>query len=366
MRQMRFTVLLLITALILGGCNPSEGTIVVDLFVIGASSNQEANIRSALDEWMDEHPGVDVAERERIRNEDFMNLAVMGTDHLPDVFITDCLNGRVLAEEGLVMDISEYAEDVGAFTYDGSVYAFPVMKTYSLIVYDPDLWSQGDPVGFLSDQGYSAAAEYLSLSLADDWGQDWLGHMVEGDMSTGFCDREFVERLSSARDEMRNFISYEEPEQMYEDFSSGSCAAVFVSGDAIYGLMDYVRINNPSLYGRIKFDSDDNGSVLGGCQYGVFINAGLSGEDMDNCIDLAGRISDSGFGGLYEEMGIEFSLTDSSNSRRILTQCFNPAFWGNASDMCFNNPEYYSMSPYELANDLQNCYERDYLLEYYG
>ena len=106
-----------------------EAVIVVDIGVrSGSFENGVADIEDRLRLWEMEHPQYEIRERDRIRDWDFVNLAVMGTDHLPDIFIADYYNGEKLAVTGSVKDISDIdpAHDGNVFTVNGSIYAFSV------------------------------------------------------------------------------------------------------------------------------------------------------------------------------------------------------------------------------------------------
>ena len=361
------TVWLLITV-ILSGCNrkPADGiTVDIGLIYPDATPSVEApidQVRADLAEWESLHPDVNVDQRIRLCNDDFSYLAVIGTEHMPDVFITDCLTGRLLAQAGLVMDLTDYAEDVDVFTFDNCVYAFPVLReSVSVIVYDPENWSRGDSVGYSSEGGLSVADNYLSSVLSDDEGQEWFDHMTHYDLEASFTDDLFVERYATIFEQIGNDTAYGSTDSLIDAFVSGSCPAAIVCGDDVYRLLDCAREQNPELYNRIEFTTYEEGYLPCEYRYGVYVNSGLTDERRDLCIDLAQTLA-----GAYEDeyddttMRLEELINDSDHVH-VVTCYFNPHFWSFSITDCFARSAESNMTAEEYAFVLQNYYEQYYL-----
>lgn len=95
MRKVKITVISVMAFMLLSGCSQNTDAITVDIGVSDVSESSVSSVRDSLEEWERAHPDIRVEERRRIRDEDFMNLAAMGVDHMPDVFINDYLNARI-------------------------------------------------------------------------------------------------------------------------------------------------------------------------------------------------------------------------------------------------------------------------------
>ena len=361
------TVWLLIAVMLSGCGRKPSGDITVDIGLIYSDSTPSVEapinqVRAELAEWESLHPDLNVEERIRLCNDDFSYLAVIGTEYMPDVFITDCRTGRLLAQAGLVMDLSDYAEDVDVFTFDNCVYAFPVLReSVSVIVYDPENWSRGDSVGYSNQGGFSIAENYLSAVLSDDEGQEWLDHMIHYDLEAAFTDDLFVERYETIFEQIRNDSAYDSTDSLIDAFVSETCPAAIVCGDGIYRLLDYVQEKNPELYGRLEFTTYEEGYIPCEYQYGVYLNSGLTDERRDLCIELAQTLA-----GAYENeyddtlMRLE-ELKNVSDHVPIVTYYFNPNFWDFVISDCFARGVESNMTAEEYAFIMQNYYEQYYL-----
>ena len=348
MRKVKIAVLSILFFMLLSGCSQNTDAIIVDIGVSDASEVSVSSVRESLEEWERAHPDISVEERRRIRDEDFMNLASMGVDHMPDVFITDYLNARILEQEGLIMDINEYS--------------FPIFDESAVVVIsDPDLWNEDDTISFCTDGGYSAA-DCLSVLLADSWGQEWLAHMDEGDREASFTDPEFVSRLQNVQALMSGNVQYGSCEELAEAFASGNCSAVLVGGNEVYRFLENIKINNQSLYDKIVFSTLADDPVPHEYQYGVFLSAGLQGERLDRCIDLAQSLHGSFCvdpDGTYDRLN---SLIDDPTGVRLITLCFSPLFWEHASEDCLGPLMRNEITAEDCSYMLQDLYEQYYLL----
>ena len=357
MRRITRIVLLMVLIMMLSGCYmENENSMTVDIDVdFGYSgvltSAPLAQVEQALAEWEEAHPEVVVQKRDRIRNEDFMNLGVLGANHLPDVFITDTQTGRLLSEYGLILDPIDYS--------------YPVFReSVSVIVYDPLTWEDGSPVGFCSESGYDIVDDYLSSCLASEEGQDWLFHMIEGDCECSFTDEVFIQAMSDLLTRIGNDIPYSSFDELMTAFADGSCSAVSVSGTRVFALLDYVQSENPCLYDRLGFTTMIDGYIPVGYQYRVYISAAVDEDEFDECIDLAMCLSNS-----FEEVSdpsVERLRSIINNSEHIayIRQYFRPHFWQYSVDNCFSEVLTYSRTPEEYVSVIQDYYEIYYLYNF--
>ena len=361
MRRLRLVASVLAVAMFVGSCSArKENAITVDIGVEGYDAASVGIIRDSLVQWDEDHPDVLTEERIRLRNDDFYSLGQMGADHLPDVFVTDSRLGRLLAEADLVVDLSAVAPDVSSFTYDGRVFAFPVLReSMSVVFYDPSSWD-GSSVGFDAGDRYSIVNCYLGSALADDEGRKWFGHMTDGDFEAAFTDGLFTERLDEARELLSDDTAYESRDALFDAFISGECSAAAVYGDAVFSLLDQLKTDNPDLYGRVEFASPDRG-VPSGFQYGVFIRVGMSEERTLECVDLARVLSSSDVWGSDPTVERLLELRNGMTAYYQPSQYFIPWFWNYAWDECFATMYDSDKTSQEYACILQNYYEMYYI-----
>lgn len=362
MRRLRAVSLVLTTALLLGGCaHKNPDAITVDISVQDYDAASLVVVRDNLARWENANPDIEVVERDRIRNDDYYSLGKMGADHLPDVFITNSQIGRLLVEEGLVVDLSLVAPDVSSFTFDGRVFAFPVLReSMSVVVYDPDSWD-GTSVAYEAGDRSTMINCYVGSALADDEGSEWFSHMIAGDMEASFTDDLFIDRLDEARDLMSDDTAYSSRDDLFSAFISGECSAVTVCGDALFGLMEQLQSDNPDLYGRVEFTSVGRG-VPSGYQYGVFIRVGMNEERTLECVDLARSIA-SGSDVWESDPTVErlLGLQAGEADSYVPTQYLIAWFWNYASDECFLSLPDGNKTSEEYAHILQNYYEMYYI-----
>lgn len=362
MRRLRAVSLVLTTALLLGGCaHKNPDAITVDISVQDYDAASLVSVRDNLTEWENAHPEIQVVERNRIRNEDYYSLGKMGVDHLPDVFITDSQFGRLLADAGLVVDLTLVAPDEGTFTFDGRVFAFPVLReSMSVLVYDPDSWD-GSSVGYDAGDRDTIVNCYMGSALGDDEGQAWFSHMIEGDLQASFTDDLFVGRLDEVREQLSDDTAYESRDELIEAFIGGECPAAAVYGDSLFSLLEQLKNDNPGLYGRVEFTSVSRG-VPSEYQYGVFIRVGMSEERTLECVDLARSLAASS--DVWESdptidrlRSLQFGTADTY----MPVQHFIPWFWNYALDECFLRLPGGDKTSEEYAFILQNFYEMYYI-----
>jgi len=351
---------ILLFAVLACGCHAkSDDAIMVDISIIDQYDTVPSEqLEMTLAAWETEHPDIEVEERSRMTNEDYRLLPVLGTEHLPDIFITDSKYGMLLANAGLVLDVTDYAEDVGTLTYNGNVYAFPGLReSISVIVYDSSSWSEGDSFGYISSDGYSLVSGFLSGELSDVAGQEWLTHMIEDDRQASFNDEFFIGVLDGMTESMNNNTPYSSLDGITASFINGACSAVLLSGDRLYKFLDDVKASDPDLYSRLEFTTYDEGYLPRGYSYGVFLNADLEGERLELCLDLANALSNN----IEEDdddilMRID-ALRDVSTPVYYVSDYFTPFFWQFAEQDCFTRLGTGGLTSEEYSVILQNYYE---------
>ena len=360
-RLIRIISIYLAMVLLVGCEKKNKNEIVIDIGLKYSDAGELVTapleyIKEKLIAWEKNHPINEIKERDRIANSDFSHLAVMGSNHLPDVFITDCLTGRLLAQAGLVKEVD--AQDVGTFTYNGKTYAFPALREYvSAVIYDPVKWETGDPVAYSEQNGISLSVDYLSV-VADP---EWTAHMTAGDKEAAFTDQQSLEALEAVKELVANDISYSSVSTLTQAFVNGEISAVVLYGDDVYRLLEKVKEKNLDLYNRISFTTLENELLPYGYQYGLFINAGLEGDKLNTCMDLAKELGEAYEEDLGETIDRLEKLKSSTEHRPLMSQCFSNYFWMFAREECFSQLLLGEKNPEEYASILQNYYEQYYL-----
>lgn len=347
-------------ALVRAANNP--GDITVDIGVTDQDEDTMEQVYNGLEAWEDAHPDIEVHQRARIRDYDLTAIAVMGAEHIPDVFIADCRLGRLLADEGLVVDLTDVAPDVGSFTYDDGVYAFPaLLESYSVIIYDPLNWNVGDPVGFAASNEFTVINCYLSPLLGDEWGEQWLDHMEDVDGAVSFTDSEMITRIKNLDEMISDDIAYGSYDELSEAFIEGECPAVAVYGDYIYSILEDIKTNDPDLYDRVQFACMVDGVVPAGFEYGIFVREGMGEQETERCIDLAASLSSSVSRDSDETLDRLYDLVDNSCQIPLLTQCFTYNYWHFASNELYYIRSNGDKSPEDRGEMLQEYYDLYYV-----
>lgn len=343
----------------------SADVITVDLYVTNQSADILAQLDGALEQWQEDHPDVQTVQRDRIRDYDITALAVMGSDHIPDVFIADCRLGRILAGEGLVVDLTGAAADEGTFTYGDRVCAFPALRqSYSVIIYDPLSWHEGDPVGYASDSEFTAADCYLSPLLGDDWGRDWLDHMVAADGEASFTDSEMIGRIGRMDQMISGDTAYGSYSELTQAFIEGECPAVVLYGDYVYAFLDELEASAPELYERTEFACMAEGVIPAGYEYGVFVRAGMDEQKTSECIELASLLASSVIPESDEVHARLYDLADNCEHTRLLTQYFTYNYWHFVSNELYYIRSIRDRSIEARVDELQRFYELYYFTDY--
>ena len=327
-----------------GGKKEEQHTLVVDLGQI------PAQMRDSLEAWKAAHPEISVLERKNISGTDLNSLAVIGVEHMPDIFITDGVTGRLLAFAGRALDLSGYAPPLPGLSYTGGAWAFQARReAVELVVFDPESTGIQDP-GFLS------AADLLNACFSDAEGQLWLQHIISNDGHAVFTDRFFLERFSWLQNKVhtRAFSSI-------EDFVTGQCSSLLVSGESLYSLLEQVKVQDPVRYARLQFRPFIGSAILWGYDTGIFVSAALAEkpEKLQTCISLCRALAHKP----QEEAADKTlhrlqDLLDNAQHASVMTQYLSPMFWRYAKSHCLEELATSDKSPWEYAALLQDAYEK--------
>ena len=369
------TLLLIFIFALVGNVKPrDENLMLVDLRVYYSDAGEfvTAPLRKLLEKfeaWKAYNPRIKISERKRIINTDIMSLAVLGIEHLPDVFITDSVTGRMLADFGFVFDLTEYAKPTETFTYNDKVYAFPVFREFSsVVIFDKTKWKKGDVIALGNRDGIAASVNLFSSMLSDKAGQEWFRHIVNKDRKTAFTDSFFVNRLENMKKLIQkgNFYGIEKnTSTIIQDFIEEKCFAVSLYGDDVYRLLERTKKQNTKLYERLDFTTLLFDFVPAGYNYGLFLNAQLreTPEKLKSCVELCRALTV--FDKDKEENDETLKRLDfliKNKTKTFLSeQYLSRYFWRIAREKCFSQISDNNKIIFELANNLQNFYEEYYM-----
>ena len=382
-------------------CIDSEGGDLVNQPV-------QAFIQS-LSQWESENPDVHIVHKERYGTGEVSSLAQLGKEHLPDVFMADPLTGRLLAEYGLVYDLTKYVsgqseELLAPFTYDSMVYAFPVLtRNYTAVVYDPQAWKSAGydafpnswdalcesaeklrkmgyltVVGLGEQSGGSVSRDLLSPFLTGQL----FDNLIEKNKIASFTDPSFVDTLQTLQLMLRSDVFADQnkmAEKPINAFIEGKCAALLLNGKSIYRLLEETEETNKTLYHRLAFAAlpmigqlgTDGLTIPSGCPYGLFVNAKLADDSkkLARCIDLCSALA---YQEKYASQADEtqerlYRFIKNTETCRTCTQFLSGSFWALAQGNCFSkigdevDETDHERSLREYAADLQNYYEEYYM-----
>ena len=363
--------LLGLLALCLGGCAKQRADItVMDNFIqddtLGECFNAPAlRFDALLEAWKDGHPDIELDEKKRAGSGDISALAVLGADHLPDVFMASPTLGRLLVEKGLVLDLSDYIpvqERVEPFVYGGAAYAFPATApSFSVVIHEgdfPDSWTA------LYARRYKVAwggniTDLLSPAMAANGAQAWFDHMIAADKECTFLNDDIMEAIVDAT-EMRDsglLVEMTADEAILAFINRKYCAVV-LNEESVYRLIDQLDSERRKLLRFSVFPSiagEKNTPI--GVPYGFFINARLA-EDAGKlalCVELCRHLMQAA----GADRGDDEALERLDNFIRQAKPCRNCAYY--LSSEVWSPLKNTQLPPIETAVKMQNCYDQYYL-----
>lgn len=344
-----------------------------DLEIMHFSTEEESQgnggsdgMRTVLQQWADKNTGINLTQTV-LANADYKTQiqTLANADDLPDVFLIQGMNVKQWADQGLILNLSDYVKsspyaadyNEAYFTpfkdANGDIYGFPALTggTCTVVVYDSKAWADAGYDTFpttwedveaaipkLEEAGYQEAvafgnsgqwnmnSDFLS-TLGDRYtGKDWYQSMIDK-KGAAFTDPEFVAALTETQRLFKdtdifnkdfNAITNEDAREYY----IGGDAAAFIGGNWDVSYIQ-ASLEGQDLYDTTKFavlpqpkdatyDADSQNIGLG---YAVAINAKVA-DDPDKlaaAIDLAEYITGPEFANFVAEKYALGGLTNVSN-----------------------------------------------------
>lgn len=323
--------------------------------------------RTVIAQWEAANPDIQL-EQQVLANDDYKTqvATLAAADDLPDVFLLQGMNTISWAQQGLVLDMTDYIKAspyykdynesyFTPFTTDGKIYGLPALTggTCTVVVYDKSVW--GDtfpatwadvekkseelvkdgitPIAFGNGGKWQANSCFLS-TLGDRYtGADWFKSMIDKGGSA-FTDDTFVAALAETQrlftktkvfNKDFNAITNEDAREYYIDGS----AAAFVGGnwDVSYlqaSLEGSDRLENTGF--AVVPQSADAGSQRNsqniGLGYAIAINPEVANDPakLEAALNLAYTVTGPDFsnfvaskyalGGLTAAGDVDFSQFD--------------------------------------------------------
>lgn len=313
----------------------------ITLMHFSTSEESEGNggsdgFRTMIANWKAANPDVNLVE-EVLANDNYKTQVATyaAADDLPDVFLLQGMNTISWANQGLVLDLTDYitgspyADQYNLsymipFTADGKYYAFPALTggTCTVVIYDAAMWAEAgfdsfpttwdeveqakeyfdgigvDTIAFGNSGQWQMNSCFLSCLGYQYTGTQWFADIIAG--NGDFNDANFVAALAETQYLFKdsgifnsdfNAVNNEEAREYY---ISGDAAA-FIGGnwDESYILANL----DADKYANTKFAVLPQAADAGkyekfqniGLGYGVAINAKVAEnpEKLAACVDLA-------------------------------------------------------------------------------
>ena len=319
--------------------------------------------RTVLAAWDEAHPDITLNQNV-IANAEYKEkiAALAAADDLPDVFLLQGMNTIAWADQGLVLDLTDYITAspyydsyntayFTPFTSGDSIYGYPVLTggTCTVVIYDKAMWTEAGYNEFPSTwEEVEAAAEYFNEQGIDtiafgnggQWqmnsdfistlgnrytGPEWFASLIAKG-GAAFTDEEFVAALKETQ------YLFSETEIFNEDYNAVTnedAREYFIAGDAaafIGGNWDesYIAATlqeaDEEKFNNIGFAvlpqpadatyAPDSQNI--GLGYAVAINPALA-DDPDKlaaAIDLAQEVTGPAFSSYVAENYALGGLTD--------------------------------------------------------
>ena len=193
--------------------------------------------RTCIAEWEAAHPDITL-NQEVLANADYKTqiATYAAADSLPDVFLLQGMNSISWANQGLVLDLTDYItgspyaaqynmDYLVPFTVDGKYYAFPALTggTCTVVVYDAQMWAdagydsfpttweeveaadayfeeQGiDTIAFGNGGQWQLNSDFVSCLGYQYTGTDWFSNIIAGNGEASFTDDAFVAALTETQ-----------------------------------------------------------------------------------------------------------------------------------------------------------------------
>lgn len=385
----------------------------LEIMHFSTSEESEGNggsdgFRTVLAAWEEAHPDIDVVANVLANAEYKTQIATLAAaGDLPDVFLLQGMNTISWADQGLVLDLTDYItsspyyDDYNTayftpFTSGDSIYGFPVLTggTCTVVVYDKAMWAEAGYDTFPSTwDEVEAASEYfneqgiytIAFGNGGQWqmnsdflstlgnrytGPDWFASLIAKG-GAAFTDPEFIAALAETQ---RLFTETSIFNEDFNAVTNEDAREYYIAGDAaafIGGNWDesYIAtaLKDTDKYDNIGFAvlpqpadatyAPDSQNI--GLGYAIAINPAVA-EDPDKlaaAIDLARELTGPAFstyvaenyalGGLTSAGDVDLSAFDS------VTQAFYNWSYVDTST-CEIYDSYISSAVWSVVNtDLQ-------------
>lgn len=249
--------------------------------------------RTTIASWKDKNPDVTLTET-ILANDDYKTqiATLAAANDLPDVFLLQGMNTKAWAEQGLIIDMTDYiAKSPYAAQYDsslfypfisdGKTYGIPALTggTCSVVVYDSALWKEAgfdkfpdnwddvkkaaeyfkekkiDAVAFGNGSKWQANSCFISTVGNRFTGSDWTHSLIEK-KGAKFTDQAFVDALKFTQDIFKSGVFNKDfnaitNEDAREYYISGKAAA-FIGGNWDVSYIQ-ATLEGTDLYKNTKF-----------------------------------------------------------------------------------------------------------------
>ena len=327
-----------------------------DLEIMHFSTEEESQgnggsdgMRTVLQQWADNNTGINLTQTV-LANADYKTQiqTLANADDLPDVFLIQGMNVKQWAQQGLILDLTDYIKS-SPYSADynesyftpfkdeaGNIYGFPALTggTCTVVVYDSKAWADAGYDTFpstwedveaaipkLQEAGYQEAiafgnqgqwnmnSDFMSCLGYQYTGTEWFSNIIAGNGQAAFTDPEFVAALTETQrlfhdtdlfNKDFNALTNEDARELY---ISGKAAA-FIGGnwDVSYiqaTLADTDKYNTtkfavlPQAADATKYEKFQNI----GLGYGVAISAKVADDPakLAACINLAQYLTGTEF-----------------------------------------------------------------------
>ncbi len=301
--------------------------------------------RTVIEQWKAANPDITLEENV-LANADYKTqvatLAAAGD--LPDVFLLQGMNTIAWAEQGLVLDLTDYVKNspylgqynasyFGPFTTNDKIYALPALTggTCTVVVYDKSVWGDAFPTTWADVEAKAATMDKTAIAFGNGgkWqanscflstlgdrftGPDWFLSMIAKG-GAKFTDQAFVDALAETQ---RLFTNTSVFNKDYNAITNEDAREYYISGEAsafIGGNWDvsYIQasLEGTDLYNNTGFAvlpqsanaANQRNSQNIGLGYGVAISPKVAEDPakLAAAIDFAYYVTGPEFSGFVAE-----------------------------------------------------------------
>ena len=266
-------------------------------------------------------------------------------------------------------------------------------------------------IGVAYQDGIHIVGDISSSVLTSRQSMSWFQDMIDANQSHMFRDEAFIDALSVTANMLMSDVFASDnlavdAKGALNGFVKGDYPALLVNGDGLYAALDRIGEDDPTLYSNLYFDAlpvstdADTGynTVPTGISYGLFINADVASDPdkLAACVDLCKYLTGPAYSEMMAERYGRTCFTKASEDawnafyaqcndevlKRLstfinsqmhacidITQYLDGSIWSSCKDGLLtaieastaNKGAGYIPSPEEIANNMQDLYEKYYL-----